>query len=196
MHKLNFLSSIESSEDIAFPTPPKALTSVWRREQTDFWAVSTQWNRRRYLSSEGRGCCQSLHVWYLAAILRWCVYSTRRGWKWWKLPLLMMERMRNITKSANGNEKREEMPIVIEEDLVNIRLRKEKGGGLPVYKVSQEKGSSKSKTFALQRRKKSPFMLYDQQYIRKSTALYLLQENICPTIAFFAWEINKTFAYS
>ena len=81
-------------------------------------------------------------------------------------------------ESTDENKTREEIPIVIEEDLVNIRLSKEKGGGLPVYKVSQEKGSSKSKTFALQRRNKSPFILYDQQYIRKSTALYLLQENI------------------
>jgi len=54
----------------------------------------------------------------------------------------------------------------------------ETNGGLPVYKVSQQKGTAKSKTYALQRKDKSPFMFYGQQYIRKSTALYLLQENI------------------
>ena len=43
-------------------------------------------------------------------------------------------------ESTDENKTREEIPIVIEEDLVNIRLSKEKGGGLPVYKVSQEKG--------------------------------------------------------
>ena len=32
-------------------------------------------------------------------------------------------------EDTNGNETREEIPIVIQEDLVNIRLSKEKGGG-------------------------------------------------------------------
>ena len=68
-------------------------------------------------------------------------------------------------------------PVLIQRDLNNLRLKKSSKPGIPTYEVSVDKGSNISKTYSLQKNKKSPFILYNDKYIRKSTDLYLLQEN-------------------
>ena len=61
-------------------------------------------------------------------------------------------------------------PIVIQEDLANLRVQKSSRPGLPTYELT-------SKTYSLQKRKWCPFISCNNKYIRKSTALYLLQES-------------------
>ena len=67
--------------------------------------------------------------------------------------------------------------VLIQDDLSNLRLKKSTKPGIPTYELSVDKGSNTSRSYSLQNKKKTPFILYNGNYIRKSTALYLLQEN-------------------
>ena len=85
--------------------------------------------------------------------------------------------------SENGYMTFQEI-ITIREDLSQLRLRKtsDESNIFPAYGESDSRGSCKSKSFRVSKslgngKEKSPFVLYDDTYIRKTTALYLLQEN-------------------
>ena len=62
--------------------------------------------------------------------------------------------------------------LALQEDLLQIRLRKQNQQGMPLYETTDEKGTKSHKSY-----KSSKFIEYSGAYIRKSTALYLLQEN-------------------
>ena len=62
-----------------------------------------------------------------------------------------------------------------------IQLKKKSNTSLPTYIQSAEKGSIHSHSYSTvvdsRKSKKTPFVEYNGAYIRKTTALYLLQEN-------------------
>ena len=60
----------------------------------------------------------------------------------------------------------------IQEDLVQMRLKRNNNKGMPTYEATIDKGSKTHKSY-----KSSQFIKYQGAFIRKSTALYLLQEN-------------------
>ena len=85
--------------------------------------------------------------------------------------------------SENGYTTFQEI-ITVREDLSQLRLRKtsDESNIFPAYGESDSRGSCKSKSYRVPKslgngKEKSPFVLYDGTYIRKTTALYLLQEN-------------------
>ena len=66
--------------------------------------------------------------------------------------------------------------IMVNEDINNVNLTKQNSSGMPMY--SAQTKSSACRNFSMFNRKgKSPFIEYNGAFIRKSTALYLLQEN-------------------
>jgi hypothetical protein len=77
--------------------------------------------------------------------------------------------------------------VFIQEDLSQIKLRKNLDpSGYPTYvkdtgsEMGESARESANRTYSLQKKKntvRSPFMKYRDAYIRKTTALYLLQEN-------------------
>ena len=98
--------------------------------------------------------------------------------------------------SENGYMTFQEI-ITIREDLSQLRLRKtsDESNIFPAYGESDSRGSCKSKSYRVSKslgngKEKSPFILYDGTYIRKTTALYLLQEiPSCHVIVFFELEL-------
>ena len=70
----------------------------------------------------------------------------------------------------------------IKEDIAVIKLKKISNSPFPTYIHSTEKGTVSSHSYLTvvnsRKSKKTPFVEYNRAYIRKTTALYLLQENI------------------
>ena len=64
------------------------------------------------------------------------------------------------------------MTLLYKRICYKIRLRKQNQQGMPLYETTDEKGTKSHKSY-----KSSKFIEYSGAYIRKSTALYLLQEN-------------------
>lgn len=179
MHKLNFLSSIESSDDIEFPRLQKRLLQCEEENEQTFELFPHHeidnliYRAKAEAVGQALMCGISLPSYEDSDILEDSIQVmdsaiANDGED---------EEYSEVSEQADGDSG-EALPITIQEDLVNLRVVKEKNNGLPVYKVSREKGSNKAKTYAFQHKNKSPFMLYGRQFIRKSTALYLLQENI------------------
>ena len=92
-----------------------------------------------------------------------------------------IELLENEDDNANVSELTNSTPSIdcnvddntaLQEDLLQIRLRKDNCQGMPMYSVTKEKGTKTDKSY-----KSSQFVKYQGAYIRKSTALYLLQEN-------------------
>ena len=70
------------------------------------------------------------------------------------------------------------------EDLSVLKLRKNEAPGIPIYvDIEESVGENQGRTYNVEKRPnaltatKSPFIQYNGAYIRKSTALYLLQDN-------------------
>ena len=71
--------------------------------------------------------------------------------------------------------------VIINEDLVQIRLRKRDVQGLPKYEERRgnDEGVSESRSYNLNNKCGfSSFVTYENSYIRKTTALYHIQENL------------------
>ena len=91
--------------------------------------------------------------------------------------------MPEMEKGANDVMMDEDEAIAIHEDLSRLKLRKNDGVGIPTYSVIDSKAAQPAACYNLEAKThrevcvKSPFVEYDGAYIRKTTALYLLQEN-------------------
>jgi len=72
------------------------------------------------------------------------------------------------------------LSIITQEDLVNLKLSKEKSGGFLVYKVATEKGTTQ--TYSPQ--KKSPFI-----YVRPTVYPEVPENMICV----FLWDVFYNF---
>ena len=67
--------------------------------------------------------------------------------------------------------------VIIQEDLSNLRLQKSSSHGLPMYEESDTTGVRNRKAYSFMKKDThSPFVVYSGKYIRKTTAVYLIQE--------------------
>ena len=181
MHKLNFLSTMECSDDIAFPRVKKRLLQCKEESEETFelfplHQIDTLINQAKdeaiTMASKCGMLLDSFEDSYLLSgiiqILERAVDEDGED-----------EEYNDPADCSEAEAAPEATPIFIQEDLTNIRLTKESGNGLPMYTVAAaSKGTVRSKTYSLQKRNKTPFILYSDRYIRKTTALYLLQENV------------------
>ena len=69
-----------------------------------------------------------------------------------------------------------EEAISIKEDMIRLTLIKSNATNLPTYEISNH-SDQKGKKYSLTKNGKSVFLVYEGTIIRKTTALYLLQEN-------------------
>ena len=81
----------------------------------------------------------------------------------------------DVFESANlgvDNATNIDVDSAIQEDLVQMKLKRNNNKGMPTYEATIDKGSKTNKSY-----KSTQFVKYQGAFIRKSTALYLLQEN-------------------
>ena len=69
-----------------------------------------------------------------------------------------------------------EEDIGIKEDMIRLTLIKSNVTNLPTYEISNH-SDQKGKKYSLTKNGKSVFLVYEGTIIRKTTALYILQEN-------------------
>ena len=128
MHKLNFLSSIDSSEHIAFPRLQKRLLQCEQESKDTFDLFPHNeiddiiYRAKAEAVAKACMCGILLPSYDDACILQDVVQVMETA-------VANDGEDEEYNEDTNGNETREEIPIVIQEDLVNIRLSKEKGGG-------------------------------------------------------------------
>lgn len=184
MHKLNFLSTMECSNDITFPRVQRRLLqcqkegeqtfAVFPHNEIDTLIQGAKDEAKRMASDLGMVLQSDEDSYILSDVIHVLAKAVEEDEEdeEYSEPTIS-------TESTHDDPDRESELILIQEDLVSLRLSKSSTSGLPVYDLtSTTKGTVKSKTYALQRKNKSPFLLYGDRYIRKSTALYLLQENM------------------
>ena len=184
MHKLNFLSTMECSKDISFPRVQRRLLQCQKEGEGTFLLfphneiddlIQDAKDEAKRMASDLGMVLESNEDSYILSdvihVLEKAVEEDEEEEEY--------SDPTDSTESTHHDPDLESELIVIQEDLVSLRLSKSSSSGLPIYDVSStSKGTVKSKTYSLKKKNKSPFLLYGDRYIRKSTALYLLQENM------------------
>uniref|UniRef100_A0A7M5X9S7 Uncharacterized protein n=2 Tax=Clytia hemisphaerica TaxID=252671 RepID=A0A7M5X9S7_9CNID len=176
MHKLHYLSTVEASEEIIFPRVKRRLLQT--REETEVTLqiptvaeIDDSIFRARYEAlTRARECGITLqkygdeHLLFPSneALIQSAVDNDHEG-----------EDI-EIAPTAQQDGITTEEAITINEDILNINLVKKRSTGVPVYAEQSDKsGRNYSLMNSLG---KSQFIRYNGAFIRKSTALYLLQE--------------------
>ena len=177
IHRLNYLSTIESSENITFPRVKRRLLQYEEEEYKTF--LVSDISVENIIHRAKTDAIQSTRELGMALDS----YSDND---------LMCDEIVVDSATAQDGEDEEmgeiemtplinvhaEEAVLINEDLANLRVKKSSKGGLPVYEKTVESGGKNAKTYQLQKGNSSPFVEYGDKYIRKSTALYLIQENV------------------
>ena len=170
INKLNYISSIECTEEIIFPRVKRRLLQV-NEESDETLSLPTLEDVEKSVASaklnsvnEAERCSIILPE-----------YSDH---------YLTGDNVNFIDKIDDGSDDEEETIIVesvkitqeefvtLQEDYSQIRVAKKSHKGIATYAQTGSRGTVRNKTY-----KQSQFVLYQCAYIRKSTALYLLQEN-------------------
>ena len=179
MHKLHYLLTVEASDEIVFPRVKRRLLQL-KEESADTFQVPT---------------IKELETSILSAKLEAITKARECGilLEQYGDEFLLFPTNEALIQSAvdNDNENEENETIVISsaecglskieaiminEDIRNINLTKQKSSGIPKY-IESEKSSTSRSYSMYNSTKTSAFIEYNGAYIRKSTALYLLQEN-------------------
>ena len=180
IHKLNFLSSMECTEKLTFPRVQIRLLQCKDESETTFQhcqiddierEIKMAKEQANDIASSCGMCLESYEDTHLLEDVIQLFHNAIDD------DGEDEEYAENPAATTTDDSFDNIDPVLIQEDLSNLRLKKSSKPGIPTYEVSVDKGSNISKTYSLQKNKKSPFILYNDKYIRKSTALYLLQEN-------------------
>ena len=187
LHKLSYLSSCEASDDIVFPRVQRKLLQL-NEETTDTFKLPT--------IQEIFDCVQNSKTEAIKACLA-CGINLDK-YDGYDDSVLVVNTQSTI--DVGGNEVEVQDPtelndslsvdtsvisqkdtVVINEDLVHIRLRRSSIRGLPTYleqnDVDETSQASRSFNLVPGNRNFSAFVRYENSFIRKTTALYLLQEH-------------------
>ena len=174
INKLNYVASIECTEEIVFPRVKRRLLQLNEESDKTLHIPSSIDEIHRCIEEsksdaieDAKKCSMILNEYDDSA--------------------LMMENISTleIIESEDDNaDVSDDIPTsavntaqctddaLVKEDLLQIRLRKDNHHGMPTYSLTTEKGTSINKSY-----QPSKFVRYQGAFIRKSTALYLLQEN-------------------
>lgn len=173
INKLNYVASIECSEDIVFPRVKRRLLQLNEESEKTF-EIPLSIDEIHHVIVQSKSsaidnakkCSMTLHQ--------------------YEDTFLMLENINTIEILENEDDNIdvvEEVSLnlttnsectnddLLQEDLLQIRLQKLNSQGMPTYSTKTGKGSVSSKSY-----KSSHFVQYQGAFIRKSTALYLLQE--------------------
>ena len=183
IHKLNYLATVESSEEIIFPRVKRRLLQRKEESVETFKIPSLLEIENCILEAKmeavsiAKDCGMNLETYgdqellfkENEAFINSAVDDDQ------EVDLTMSE---GDNLEVDENIRPLDESITLNEDISQILLSKRNSSGIPIYiPVSQP---SSARVYALKSRRdteKSPFVEYQGVYIRKSTALYLLQEN-------------------
>ena len=178
IHKLNYISSIECTEEIIFPRVQRRLLQLNNETDETFLIPTLVEVENEIRESKNRAillsqkCRMELNPYDDDCLVKDTTH-------------LVEDAIHHDQEDEDTNirDDDEEQPVAesdiaqIREDIAVIQLKKKSNTSLPTYIQSAEKGSihrhSYSTVVDSRKSKKTPFV----EYIRKTTALYLLQEN-------------------
>ena len=182
INKLNFVSSAESSDNIMFPRVQRRLLQLNDETSETFTLPEDMASieqciltAKREAIEDATACQMSLESYEDECMVRNIEVISEAAMAGMREDLDRGDEIIGSDESTDGltqEEISEAQAVVVDvqEDLAP--LRKQTTQGLPVYDKSSNP-SVRSKSFNPRH-----FVPYNGQYIRKSTALYLLQENI------------------
>ena len=182
VHKLNYLASVEASEEIVFPRVKRRLLRL-KKETSDAFEIPTL--------KELEKCILDAKVEAINRVID--LTMTLDSYSDKDLESFIDTAVQNDLEddltindvgeiAIDANTRSVEELITIADDVTRILLSKRNISGIPtnIPVTISSSSSSSSRVFSSVSRRdssKSPFMEYDGVYIRKSTALYILQEN-------------------
>lgn len=180
IHKLNHLSSVESSESITFPRVQRRLLHFKEEGKETLSMYDLSLESLESLIAEAKNDAVKL-----------CeeVGMVLEGYDDMDLVCheiaienaILNDGEEEDTVTSEGEHRYEQEEVrTIKEDLSNIRLHKTSSDGLPKYDLQPTTNSvKKGKTYkTISKRGNSPFVKFNDKYIRKSTVLYLIQEKM------------------
>ena len=186
INKLNYVASIECTEEIVFPRTKKRLLQL-NDETDDTLSIPDSMNQiRECILSAKQHAIEDAKVCKMELKDK-KDYDDRRLIMHTVVDLLDGEdddeehgNDSNLSSDPNpaldndSTAEDRDTAVLIQEDIAQVRLAKKQQKGLPTYTAvaAKGKGTEKGKSY-----KHSQFVEYKGAYIRKSTALYLLQEN-------------------
>ena len=178
IHKLSYLAHIEACDDIIFPRVKRILLQFNQETDKTFQIPSFEELNNCILKAKQSAISMSTKC---GMTLRSFDDATSA-----KDFTLIDDAIVNDFEDEGTSLDVQERPdetvaesdvTTIKEDLAVLRLQKINSSGLPIYKASNEKGTVAKKSFTSSKKSKTPFIEYNRAYIRKSTALYIIQEN-------------------
>ena len=177
IHKLNYLSSVESSQEILFPRVKRRLLHLKEEGEKTFTIPTI---------NEVENCILAAKMEAIKISKNCGMNLDRYGDEHLFLPVTesiitqyeqdsdLVTRDSEGFASAESSLPHEEV-VKINEDISQVLLAKKKSTGIPTYLPSS---SFSGRKYSLKNKSsKSLFVKYQGVFIRKSTALYLLQEN-------------------
>ena len=179
IHKLNYLASIESRDDIIFPRVKRRLMQL-NEESDDTFDIPSLADIEAVVSEAkasairmAKECGMFLESYDDSKLAGGTSKIIENAVVFDGEPEESGESCEPDNEASEDSAPSTELNI-IREDICVLNLRKQNSGGLPVYAQSGEKGTVSRKSYS----KMTPFIKYKEAYIRKTTALYILkQEN-------------------
>ena len=187
IHKIQYMRSTESDDEIVFPRLKRRLLQAKDETEDTFVAPCVEEITQEIVNAKedaidlSKKCGIELTTYDDVCLVK-------------DIELVVDEAVRNDDESfedlqpepspmTNETILSQAEAAAIREDLSQVKLRKATTLGLPAYEKFPDELNTPSKTYSLFRKErlpmspKCPFLIYNGTYIRKSTALYLLQEN-------------------
>ena len=181
IHKINFLSSMESDDSLEFPRAKRRLLHLNKETEATFTVptvddITSSIKKAKHKAiSICNSCCMELENYDDTILLNDKMSIIENA-------LIFDNEVDNNEINNNEQDIAEEIvlpreeAIGIKEDMIRLTLIKSKATNLPTYEISNN-SDQKGKKYSLTKNGKSAFLVYEGTIIRKTTALYILQEN-------------------
>ena len=182
IHKLNHLSSVESSESIIFPRVKRRLLQFKEKGKGTLDMDGLSLESLESVIPEAKKDAAKLCEEVGMVLERYDDMDLVCDKIVIENAILQDGEEEDTSTSEVEHSYEQEEVRTIREDLSNLRLHKTSSDGLPTYEIHQPSTDSakKGKTYkTTNKRGSSPFVKYHDKYIRKSTVLYLIHEK-CP----------------
>ena len=187
IHKIQYIRSIESDDEIVFPRLKRRLLQAKSETEDTFTAPGVEEITQEIASAKEdaidfcRRCGIKLTSYDDVSLVNdvehvvdETVHNDNESFE------ILQPESSTVTNHAVLSQSE---VTAIREDLSQVKLRKTTTLGLPTYEKFPDELDTPSMTYSFVRKErqpmsaKCPFLMYNGTNIRKSTALYLLQEN-------------------
>lgn len=183
-HKLNFLVSIEASEDIVVPRTQRRLLQIKNESEGTFKVPSFEevTESVKEAKKEAIRRANALGMVLPSYNDKDLIFYDNKSLLTTAFEIDYEDdlTMTDSNETYDFNVRASEEVISIRDDVSRIYLEKQTSLGVPTYVPVEKSGKQSGRVYSLTRKKdatKSAFVKYGSVYIRKTTALYILQEN-------------------